>query len=292
MHILSIQSQVTFGHVGNSAIAFPLQCLGHTVWAVPTIVAANHPGYPDFAARVMPADEVRELLDGLARRGGFAGCELLISGYMGSRGVGDVVADTVAKVHAAADDTLYCCDPVIGDRDTGVYVDSDIADWFRSDGLPLADLLTPNLFELEVLCEAEPGALHDASLGEIVAAGRGLLARMRDGARMLVTSVEHRDLATASIGVLAFDEAQTWWIETPRHNFTVAPHGVGDLATALFASGIVETGSLPQSLERCANILHAILYETARRDSAEMELVAARDAIAAPAQRFVAQSID
>lgn len=292
MHILSIQSQVTFGHVGNSAITFPLQCLGHTVWAVPTIVAANHPGYPDFAARLVPADEVRGLLDGLARRRAFAGCDLLISGYLGSRAIGDVVADAVARVRSDRPGAIYCCDPVIGDRDTGVYVEAGIPDWFRSEALPLADVLTPNLFELEVLCEATPGTLADAPLGDILAAGRSLLARMRDGACMMVTSAEHRDLAAASVALLAFDASQAWRVEAPKLEFSVPPHGAGDLTTALFASAIVETGCLQLSLERCANILHAILDETAKHDSAEMELVAARDVITSPVQRFAAQSFD
>lgn len=291
MHILSIQSQMVFGHVGSSAAAFPLRTLGHEVWAVPTIVASNHPGYPDFEAHRFDAETVAALLNGIERRGAFADCDLVISGYLGARDIGEVIVDTVARVRAARGSSLYCCDPVMGDRDTGLYVHADIAEWIRTSAVPAADLLTPNLFELEILSAMDPGTLDGAPLGDIVAAARALCARLRPGGRIMVTSVDHREHDPGHIAILAVSADEAWIVETPRFAFDVAPHGAGDLAGALFGVSCARGDSMDAALAFVANTLHAIFSETSKSGGSEMELVAARAVIVCPLQRFVARAV-
>jgi pyridoxine kinase len=291
MHILSVQSQVVYGHVGNSATTFPLQCLGHEVWSVPTAILSNHAGYPDFGGHAMPPETVSDLLHGLERRGAFSNCDLIVSGYLGRLDVAALVTDTVARVRAANPNLIYCCDPVMGDDGPGLYVDPVLPEHFRAAALPAADIATPNLFELAMLCDLDAGALKAAPVGDILAAGRGLLARMRPGASIMVTSTNHRDLDPTRLAVLAFNDSEAWCVETPRLVFSSAPHGAGDLASSLFAAAMTEHRALARALEDSVATVFAVLLETRRRAGAELELVAARDGIVSPTQQFTARPI-
>lgn len=292
MHILSIQSQVVFGHVGNSAATFPLQCLGHEVWSVPTAILSNHAGYPDVGGQVLPPEILSDLLRGLGHRGVFSNCDLMLTGYLGNLDIAALVMQTVGHVRAANPDMIYCCDPVMGDDGSGVYVDAALPDHFRATALPVADVTTPNLYELSLLCGLEPGGLKAAPVREIVKVGRKLLAHMRPGAVVMVTSAEYRELDPMRAAVVAFRDSEAWCVETPRLVFASEPHGAGDLLSALFATSVATRCPLAGALEDSVAAVFAILSETARRGGAELELVAARDAIAPPVHHFVARSID
>ena len=291
MHILSIQSQVVFGHVGNSATTFPLQCLGHEVWSVPAAILSNHAGYPDFGGQIMPPETVSGLLQGLERRGAFSKCDLLVSGYLASIELAALVADTVGRVRAANPNLIYCCDPVMGDDGSGLYVDAALPAHFRASALPVADITTPNLFELAVLCDLDAGALKAASARDIVLAGRKLLAHMRPGASVMVTSADHRDLDPTRMAVVAFNDSEAWCVETPRLAFSSEPHGAGDLASSLFAATLAAHRPLAGALEDSVGTVFAVLSETLQRAGTELELVAARDVIMSPDQQFTARSI-
>src|ERR1700742_4512801 len=121
MNLLSIQSHVAYGHVGNSAAVFALQRLGVEVWPIHTVELSNHPGYGDFRGR--PADPVAipDLVAGIAARGALAKCDGVASGYLGTAAIGAEILAAVARVKAANPTARYCCDPVIGDIDRGIY---------------------------------------------------------------------------------------------------------------------------------------------------------------------------
>lgn len=291
MHILSIQSQVVFGHVGNSATTFPLQSLGHEVWSIPTAILSNHAGYPDMGGQMMSPEIVSGLLDGLERRGVFPDCDLMVSGYLGTPDVAVLVTDMVGRVRAANPDLIYCCDPVMGDDGTGLYVDPSLPAHFRAAALPVADIATPNLFELAVLCGLDATSLTAAPDNEIVAVGRGLLAQMRPGATILITSADHRDLDRERVAVIAINDSEVWCVDTPRLAFPSEPHGAGDLIGALFAAAMAEHRAVARALEDSVAIVFAVLSQTHRKAADELELVAARDAIVSPAQHFTARSI-
>jgi pyridoxine kinase len=281
--ILSIQSQVTFGHVGNAAVTFPLQLLVHQVWPVPTTALSNHAGYRGNGGTVLAAETVRDILDGLVARDVFAQAGLVLTGYLGSVDVGAVVQAALGRSRDANPDAIHCCDPVLGDRDVGIYVADGLVDFFADLAVSTADLLTPNHFELGVL-SGQPviGAPVDASLD----AARRLLRRMRPGGCVLVTSFEPSGVRDDRVAMLAVTADRAWIVETPRLSFTLSPHGAGDLAAALFAAHYVETGDPGASLADMAARLHAVLSLTAKQDSAELELVASRGIIVSPPEGF------
>src|SRR5919206_4312855 len=171
MNILSVQSWVSYGHVGNAAALFPLQRLGIEVWAVNTVQFSNHSGYGDWRGQVFTGEAIRDVLAGIEARGVLPACDGVLSGYLGDAGIGEAILDAVARVKAANARALYCCDPVIGDMGRGVFVRSGIPEFMRERAVPAADVVTPNHFELEFLAgravrgvadlKAAVAAVHD-----------------------------------------------------------------------------------------------------------------------------------
>src|SRR5882757_4598546 len=162
MNILSIQSHVAYGHVGNAAATFPLQRLGVEVWPIHTVQFSNHTGYGAWTGRVFDAGLITELVEGIAQRGVLGRCDGVLSGYMGSAETGAAILDAVAQVKAANPRARYCCDPVIGDVGRGIYVRPGIAEFMRDHALPMADIATPNQFELEHLSGRTTATMPDA----------------------------------------------------------------------------------------------------------------------------------
>src|SRR5437868_5794790 len=172
MNILSIQSHVAYGHVGNAAATFPLQRIGVEVWPIHTVQFSNHTGYGAWTGRVFEAALIGELVDGIAARGVLGTCDGVLSGYMGSADTGAAILDAVARVKAANPSARYCCDPVIGDVGRGVYVRADVPEFMRECALPAADIVTPNQFELDLL-----SGTATATLAGALSAVEGLRAR-------------------------------------------------------------------------------------------------------------------
>src|SRR3954471_24894236 len=162
MNILSIQSHVAFGHVGNAAATFPLQRIGVGVWPIHTVQFSNHTGYGAWTGRVFEARLITELVDGIAQRGALGQCDGVLSGYMGSAETGAAILDAVARVRAANPKARYCCDPVIGDVGRDVFVKARIQEFMRERTVPAADVVTPNQFELEHLTRLTSGTRRDA----------------------------------------------------------------------------------------------------------------------------------
>ncbi len=143
MNILSIQSHVAYGHVGNAAAIFPMQRLGVEVWPIHTVQFSNHPGYGAWRGRVFDAGLISELVEGIAGRGVLATCDAVLSGYMGSRETGEAILDAVARVKAANPKAVYACDPVIGDTGRGIFVAPGIPEFMREQAVPAAEIITP-----------------------------------------------------------------------------------------------------------------------------------------------------
>src|SRR6201998_4300297 len=229
MNTLSIQSWVSYGHVGNASAVFPLQRLGAEVWAVNTVQFSNHTGYGDWKGAVYSGQSVRDLVDGIAARDAFRRCDAGLTGYVGGADIGDAILHAVATVRRANPAALYCCDPVIGDTDTGVYVRPGIEDFLRHHALPAADIATPNRFEIERLTGVDCATLHGAK--QAVLRLRAML-HANGPACVLLTSLQTEQTPADSIDMLTFEGRAFHVLRPPLLGMQV--NGAGDAIAALF----------------------------------------------------------
>ena len=282
MKILSIQSSVAYGHVGNSAAVFPLQRLGHEVWPVITVHFSNHTGYGAWRGPLLAADDVREVIAGIEDRGVLGEADAVLSGYQGDPAVGAVILDTVAKVKELNPDAVYCCDPVMGDVGRGMFVRPGIPEFMRDTVVPQADIVTPNHFELDFLA-----GRTTTTLDEILDAVDDVRARgPRD---VLVTSVLHGDVPDGRLDVVAVSDEGAWAVETPL--LPITPNGCGDVTAALYLAHLRTTGSAAEALARTTSSVYGILEATIAAGTREIQLVAAQDAIAEPPMGFVVRRL-
>jgi pyridoxine kinase len=283
MRFLSLQSHVAYGYVGNRAATFPLQRLGHEVWAVNTVEFSNHTGYGAWKGRAAPAEQVADIVHGIESLGMLAKCDALLTGYVGDAALADVVLQTAAKVRAANPRAIWCCDPVLGDTDTGIYVRPGIDAFFRERAIPAADLITPNHFELEHLTGARVTTMPQA-----LAAVRTLL----NGPRLaLLTSLIRADAPAGQIEMLAVTHDAAWRIATPLIGFDIMPNGTGDMVAALFTAHWLEDRSIASALEKAAASVFAVLETTRAMGERELQIVAAQDRLVAPPRRFTAERL-
>ena len=282
MAILSIQSAVAYGSVGNAAAVFPLQRLGCEVWRVDTVLFSNHTGYGAWRGTVLDPKLVEEILHGIEARGVLARCEAVLSGYLGSVELGSVVLEAVRRVRRANPKALYCCDPVLGDADRGFFARPELADFFRAEAVPLADILTPNRFELETLTSERVDTLAAAR-----AACDMLLAR---GPRViLVTSLDVAEVSPGSAALLAATSEGGWLVRTPR--LPIVANGAGDLTAALFLAHFLRSGEADTALGETAAGVHAVIAETVRSGAAELAIVTAQDALVSPPTRYPVERV-
>jgi pyridoxine kinase len=282
MNVISIQSQVAFGHVGNSAAVFPMQLHGIDVVAVPTTLLSNRPGYETIRGRVLEAQLVADLLAGIEERGAVERANVILSGYLGSADIADVVADFVACAKARNPALLYACDPVLGDRDRGLFVRADIPPLVRDRLCALADIITPNHFEFEWLCGAEA-----KTIDQVIAQARAFQAR--GPSTIVVTSAELADTPSGEIETLAIEASHAWRVRTPR--LPISPNGTGDLFAALFVSARVRGADTPQALGHAASAIFVVLERTAARGTEEMRIVESAELLLHPTRRFEAVAV-
>ena len=282
MNLLSIQSHVAYGHVGNAAAVFALQRLGVEVWPINTVQLSNHPGYGAWTGRVFDAGMIRELADGVAKRGAFEACDGVISGYVGTPAIGEAILATVRQVKSANPAARYCCDPVIGDVGRGIYVASGVPEFLRDHAVPSADVVTPNQFELDQL-----SGRPSTTLREAIAAIEALHAL---GPRVvLVTSLHTAETPPDAVDLMVSDPQGRFRLRTPR--LPLALNGAGDAIAALFFAHLLRTGSAAEALSRATSSVFGILRRTAEAGAREMLLIAAQDEIIAPGRLFVPEAV-
>lgn len=276
VNILSIQSSVAYGHAGNSAAVFPLQRLGHEVWPVYTVQFSNHTGYGEWRGPVFSADTVRDVLLGIEERGVFPRCDAVLSGYQGAPEIGKVVLDAVTRVKAANPSAVYCADPVMGDVDFGFYVQDGIPQFMRDNVVPVADVITPNHFELNYLVDRKV-----STMDELLAAADEL--RSRGPRTVLITSVQVAESPPDSVQMVAVNGSGAWAVSTPHLPMYVS--GSGDATAAIFLAHLM-SGSAADALAATADSLYAILQATYDAGAQEILLVQQQDALVNPQRRF------
>lgn len=282
MKILSIQSAVAHGHVGNSAAVFPLQRIGVDVLPVYTVNFSNHTGYGAWRGPMIDPTDVREVITGIEERGVFGQIDAVLSGYQGGEGIADVIIDAVARVKAANPDAVYACDPVMGNAKSGCFVAPSIPVLLRDRVVPVADIITPNQFELGFLTGTEPSDL-DSTLASVDA------AMAMGPSTVLVTSVERPDREEGTIEMLAADGKGAWLVSTPH--LPMKANGSGDVTAALFTAHYTSTGDARLALERTVSSVFDLLQSTLDSGDRELRLVESQEAYANPRMQFTARQV-
>jgi pyridoxine kinase len=272
--VLSVQSRVAYGHVGNAASVFPLQRLGCEAWALDTVSFSNHTGHGQWRGSVVPAVQLMALFDGIAALGILPQVDAVLSGYLGDAATGPALLGMVEQVRAANPDALFCCDPVIGDVDTGSYVTEGVAEFFRDRALALADIVTPNRFELEYLTGREVASLTQAAEAAEILRGIG-------PSIVLLTSL---DAEPDRVMMLAAGPDGAWVVETPR--LPVMLNGCGDVTAALFLAHLLLEAPLAEALSLTASAIYSLVATTHRLGRYELAMVAAQDELVSPRHRF------
>ncbi|AFL67431.1 pyridoxal kinase PdxY [Sulfurospirillum barnesii] len=279
MNILSIQSHVVFGHVGNAAAVFPMQRLGVEVWPLHTVQFSNHTGYGSWKGRVFDGFFVDELLEGLAQREILHTCDGVVSGYMGSPDLGYAILGAVERVKKENPKALYCCDPVIGDVGRGIFVRQGIPEFMAEHACSVADIMTPNHFELEYLTQQSihtKEALKHA-IESLHAKGPHIV---------LVTSVHLEDTPHDALDLVVSEQGQLFRIRTPKLDIVL--NGTGDTITALFFVHYLRTRCIKTALCNATSSVYGLLKKTELASSREILLIAAQEEIVSPSWYFEA----
>jgi pyridoxine kinase len=275
--ILSIQSSVAYGHVGNSAVTFPLMRMGVEVWPVITVHFSNHTGYGAWRGPLLSAADLRDVVRGIDERGVLGEVDAVLSGYQGGEDIGAMILDAVALVKLRNPAAIYCCDPVLGDADRGCYVRPGIPELMRRQVVPAAQIITPNQFELESLT-GQPVSTMEELLNAADA------ARRLGPDVVLVTSVVRRDGPAKTIDMVAVNRDGAWLVTTPRLPQTFT--GSGDVTAATFLATLLRSGDVPGALAHTAAVIYGLLVVTAASGRAELALIAAQEELINPSHTF------
>lgn len=277
MKVLSIQSSVAYGHVGNSAAVFPLQRIGVEVMPVFTVHFSNHTGYGQWRGPLLSGDDIRDVVKGIDERGALADVDFVLSGYQGGLDIGEAILDAVALVKAQNPQAIYACDPVMGNAKSGCFVKPEIPELLREKIVPHADLISPNQFELGYLTRTEPKTIEETLESADLARGMG-------PSTVLVTSVERPDRPEGTIEMIVVAPEGAWIVQTPYLPMKV--NGSGDVACALFTAHYRHSQDAAEALSLTASSLFELLQNTLDSGQRELRLVESQEAFVNPEHRF------
>ncbi len=269
MNVLAVTSQVVYGHVGGQAAVLPLQLMGHEVWHLPTVLYSNHPAHGGFTGKMLAPERLEALLHGLAERGFLDRAAAILSGYLGRPETAELVADTVRTLRASGRDLVYCCDPVLGD-DGRLYVEADLVELIAQRLAPKADIVTPNRYELGLLT-----AMPVETPAEVLSAAKQL--RHAGAGIVVCTSAE---VSETIVTTIAATEAGCFAVDTVFRKGV--PHGTGDLFAAAFLARYLDDRNAEESLRHAAAVVDRAISVSLEMATGELELVAARAALARP----------
>jgi pyridoxine kinase len=283
LNILSIQSHVAYGHVGNASAVFPMQRLGCEVWPIHTVQFSNHTGYQEgWTGRVYDGAAIDELVEGIGRLGRLSECNAVLSGYMGSADIGQAILSAVDRVRGAGPEAFYCCDPVIGDVGRGIFVRPGVPEFFRERAVPAADIITPNQFELTYLAGFETTTL--AEIRRALASVHALGPRV-----ILATSVLTETTPADSIDMIASGNGEIWRLRTPLLKLNV--NGAGDAIAAVFLVHWLRSGSIPEALSMAGSSIFGVLKQTLAAGSRELVTIAAQEEFIRPSHKLAPERI-
>lgn len=266
--IVSIQSQVITGHVGNAAAVPQMRAAGFTVAAVPTVLFSNHPGHGRFRGRATDPELVADLLRGIEEHGVLAETICIVSGYLGSEQTGQAVAAFVDRALAANPAITYVCDPVMGDTGSGVFVAPGVVDVLRGELVARAHVLTPNQFEAGLLGQVGAPEADTTTLDGLRAVADALLGERQRG--VVVTGCVLADTAAETIETIVFEKGATTRLASVKEDG--APNGTGDMFNGALTAGLASGLTLVDAARAAADAVTRALRYTASRGSRDLLL--------------------
>ena len=278
--VLSIQSHTVYGYVGNKAAVFPLQLLGFEVSYINSVQFSNHTGYANgFTGQILSGEQLYELQQGLAQNNLLSAFNNLLTGYIGSASFLCEITNFVKRLKNENSTLFYCCDPVLGDHGKGLYVPKELVAAYKTEVLPLADMITPNQFELEQLTG---NTIRNQS--DILRAINTLHAM--GPKRIIVTSTQFGDQALyASISDTDRDHMLKATFRQVKGSFT----GTGDLFVALLLGWTkIHPNNTELALTNALKSTQAVIHNTQKsiekgeNKARELKLIASRNAIMVP----------
>ncbi|WP_394390018.1 pyridoxal kinase PdxY [Shewanella woodyi] len=283
--ILSIQSHVVFGCAGNSSAVFPMRRLGMEVWPINTVQFSNHTQYAQgWKGMVMPSGQITELVQGLDNIGELKTCDAILSGYLGSAEQGGEIVAAVKQLKVVNPQAIYFCDPVMGHPEKGCIVAPGVQEFLKTQALAAADIIAPNLLELETLTDSSL-----QTLDEVVQACKSLL---KTGVEMIL--VKHLAKAATNqeqFEMLLVDKSGSYLVSRPLYEFDKQPVGVGDLISGLMLANLQAGYSSVEAFERTNTSVDVVLLETFNQGAYELQLIGAQGAIASPVIKERAKKI-
>lgn len=315
---LSIQSHVVSGYCGNKSATFPLQLLGFEVDVINSVQLSNHTQYKVTKGQIFSSKDLKEVQDGLQANDLLKLYDNILSGYVADVGYIEAMADLIKEIKSQRKDLgmtcLYTLDPVLGDDGTSFYVPNGekIAEAYKKNLLPLADIVTPNRFEASILSGIEIGNSSETkALSDAFKAIKSL--HTFGPTIVIITSFEIASDPNHMTCLLSYDPAATrgdtienqheksvWLVKIPK--FDCQFTGTGDLFAALISAWLQKTNfNLKKSFECTINSIHEILEDTliwsrkSGEDSPlcyELRLIQNRDRILSPGDRFTTDRID
>lgn len=279
MNVLTIQSSVAFGHVGNAAAVPVLQRLGIAAWPIDTVQLSNHTGHPTARGGAVDPARAAEIVAGLDEIGALKACDALLTGYLGEPAMAEVAADALARIRAANPKALYLCDPVMGSAAKGLYVKPKTAEVIAGRLLPKADIVMPNGFELGRIMGREISGLDDALTAARTLHEGGM-------ATVVCTSLAGTGGGIANLAVAA---GNAWRVETPR--LDCPANGAGDVLAALFLGHALGGADTPAALSLAVSGVYAVLRASAAKGGRDLALIESLDALADPPEVFEAERL-
>lgn len=301
-NIISIQSHVAYGYVGNKAVTFPLQLLGNEVIVINTVQFSNRTAYGRFKGQVFSSDHISDVMDGLYEGNFLDSCNAMLSGFIGDYTIGEIIVQNAIKLknqqsstknqnnkkrnnNNINNDFIYCCDPVMGDEGRGFFVKPGIFEFMRDVAIPSADIITPNQFEAAHLSGVNITNLSSVKLSANTLYNMGPKC-------VVITSVLIDEIPKGMIGVLVYNGKDYYLIKTPYIDFgTIQLNGCGDLFAALFLHYILKNNNITLSIEKTIYSLYNILYMTKISGTKELEIISNQMYISNPEISFKAEKV-
>jgi pyridoxine kinase len=250
--ILTVQSHVVYGYVGNKVATFALQRLGNEVLPINTLQFSNHTGYEKWHGQVFTAEHVEDVIIGLKENDMLYQCNAIITGYIGDESIGEVVLSAVDEIKSQNKSAIYCCDPVMGDTEQGFYVNADVQKYMRLKAISNADIITPNQFEASALANQKIETLEDAQL-----VARKLFSL---GPRIIViTSMFYSGMEFGAVANMVFDGINFYICQTPYIASMNNVSGTGDLFASVFLSHYLKGNEIEQVLQMTVSSVYSII---------------------------------